>query len=286
MINESGDDMEDEHDKQETEDQYIIDKDLHEEFTDEELQEVMEEAREEYRRKAIEREKKKKKRSRFTKFTIWIISLAMVFNIIALLPETFSIPAIQFLKTSASLSTQSDIKQYKKAVVLIETAEGKGTGFSFTADGEILTNYHVIEGYDNVTVGFPEEGLFEGKVTETYPGIDLAVVEIQSDEDVRVPALELADTFQLQAKEDVYFIGNPLRFTGIANKGEILDYVNVKSKNKPVVMMHAPVYRGNSGSPVINKEGKVIGVVFATMFHDEAGRVGLFIPIDYYYDAK
>src|SRR5699024_93354 len=76
--------------------------------------------------------------------------------------------------------------------------------------------------------------------------------------------------FELRSEQNVYFIGNPLNFTGIANEGEVLDYVNVESKDKPVVMMDAPVYRGNSGSPVINKDGEVIGVVFATLFHDEA----------------
>ena len=54
----------------------------------------------------------------------------------------------------------------------------------------------------------------------------------------------------------------------------------------PVVMMKAPVYRGNSGSPVLNKDGKVIGVIFATLDHDEHGRVGLFVPIDEYLNTK
>ena len=51
-------------------------------------------------------------------------------------------------------------------------------------------------------------------------------------------------------------------------------------------MMKAPVYRGNSGSPVLNKDGKVIGVIFATLDHDEHGRVGLFVPIDEYLNKK
>ena len=50
-------------------------------------------------------------------------------------------------------------------------------------------------------------------------------------------------------------------------------------------MMKAPVYRGNSGSPVLNQEGQVIGIVFATLNHETHGKVGLFVPIDEYYRA-
>lgn len=260
----------------------IIDKDLHEEFTEEELLAHLEDARREAYQKAKEREEKKARQSFFSKWVVWVIALAMLFQLVAILPETYSIPAVKFLQTSAELSGQSDIKAYKEAVVLVETPEGKGTGFAFQADGKILTNEHVVEGFDEVTIAFPDDGFFVGEVTETYPDIDLAVVEIE--ENTTVPALDLADGFNLEPEQNVYFIGNPLKFTGIANEGEVLDYVNVESKDQPVVMMDAPVYRGNSGSPVINHDGKVIGVVFATLFHDEAGRVGLFIPIDYFYD--
>ena len=50
-------------------------------------------------------------------------------------------------------------------------------------------------------------------------------------------------------------------------------------------MIEAPVYRGNSGSPVLNHDGLVIGIVFATLNDDDYGKVGLFIPIDDYYSV-
>lgn len=262
----------------------MIDDDLYEEFTDEEIIELVEEARRNALQKAKE-EKDKKPASRFPRWVLWLIAFALFFHVVALLPQTYSIPAVKFLSTSASLSTQDDIKSYKQAVVVIEAGESKGTGFSVSASGSIITNYHVIDGENEISVIFPEVGMYKAKVTETYPDIDIAVLEVQG-ENKSLPALDVAKDFQLKQGEPIYFIGNPLKFTGIANKGKVLDYTNVESKNKPVVMLDAPVYRGNSGSPVINESGKVIGVVFATLYHDEAGRVGLFIPIDYLYEAR
>lgn len=261
----------------------VIDKDLYEEFTDEELIELVEEARIEALEKArVRRENKEKPKPPFPKWFFWLIALAMFLNVAALLPQTLSIPAIDFLITSAKLSTQADVKSYKESVVVIETDDGRGTGFVMDEAGLILTNYHVIEGFKGVTVGSQKHGLFHGDVIAEYPEIDLAVVDI---DDEQLPALSLADSFELQADAEVYFIGNPLKFQWIANEGTIIDYTKVSSKDMPVVMMDAPVYRGNSGSPVINDDGEVVGVVYATMEHTTEGRVGLFVPIDYFYDV-
>ena len=267
--------------KDDTYHQDVIDEDLYEEFDDEELIELVAEAKEEALQKERDRKQKNKRpKSPFPKWIFWLIAIAMMMNVIALLPQSVSIPAIDFLKTSAVLSTQDNIKTYKQSVVVIETDEGRGTGFTFTENGDVLTNYHVVEGYDIVTVAFKDEGLFTGEVKEVYPDVDLAVVEIDGED---MPYLPLAQTFNYTPDEAVYFIGNPLRFNRIANEGTVIDYTMVSSKDEAVVMLDAPVYRGNSGSPVIDHNGNVIGVVFATLDQKD-GRVGLFIPIDYFHE--
>ncbi|SHG20688.1 S1C family serine protease [Ornithinibacillus halophilus] len=260
----------------------IIDEDLYEELDEETLLELVEEER----KKALLRarqEKNQKPKSPFPKWVFWLIALAMLLNVIALLPQTVSIPAIEFIKTSTRLSAQDDIKMYKEAVVVIETNDSKGTGFSIDAEGTIITNHHVIEGEEKVTVAFPEQGLFSGEVVATFPEVDLAVVKTDGE---GFPYLSLADKTEFEPGEAIYFIGNPLAFNGIANEGTILDYLQLSSwpENTEVIMIEAPVYRGNSGSPIINKDGKVIGVIFATLNHDDYGKVGLFVPIDYYYE--
>lgn len=274
--------------RREQEDDYIfqdmIDEDLFEDFTEEERMELVEEARIEAFKKAKVRENQPRKRG-FSKWILWSIVAGLCFYMIALIPQTYSIPAFKFLSVSHSLSQQSDIQQYKEAVVVVETEDGKGTGFSMTSAGSILTNYHVIEDQQQVSVIFPEAGMYQAEVTETYPEIDAAVLELDGEKD-DYPTLDIAEDFQLQEDEAIYFIGNPLKFTGIANKGNVLEYTNVEDKKKPMVMLDAPVYRGNSGSPVIDENGEVIGVIYATTYDEDHGRVGLFIPIDYIQEAR
>lgn len=261
----------------------IIDEDLYEEFDDEELYELVEKARQDALKKSKEREEGQPK-SPFPKWLFWLVAIAMFFNVLALLPQTFSIPVIDFLKTSAILSTNDEIKDYKKAVVVVETDESRGTGFSINDEGLIITNHHVVEDKENVIVSFKDEGLFNADVIEKYPDIDLAILQPETTD--KLPHLVLAENTTFTENEPIYFIGNPLKFNRIANEGNIIDYTQLKSWNKEVLMIEAPVYRGNSGSPVINKDGKVIGVVFATINHDIHGKVGLFVPIDYYYEVQ
>ncbi|WP_178075216.1 trypsin-like peptidase domain-containing protein, partial [Pseudomonas sp. 2995-1] len=80
----------------------------------------------------------------------------------------------------------------------------------------------------------------------------------------------------------IYVIGNPLFFNFIANRGHIIDLT--EGRDVPFLMIDAPIYRGNSGSPVINEDGLVVGVVFATSRRDVDGeriRVGLAVPVEH-----
>ena len=256
--------------------------DIYEDIDDEEMHELVWEAQREALLEKNQEELNKKPKHRFPKWVFWLIAIVMCFNTFSILPEIYSIPAIDFLKTSAKLSTDKNIILYKKSVVAITTEDSKGTGFSISSDGLILTNNHVVEGNETVTVTFPDDGRYTANVVNTYPSIDIAVLEINGKD---LPYLELAEQASFAPDEPIQFIGNPLNFFGIANEGTIIDYIKLGDWNDEVVMIKAPVYRGNSGSPILDKEGLVIGVIFATLNHDEYGKVGLFVPIEYYYEA-
>lgn len=225
------------------------------------------------------RMKEAEPKRRLPKVLAILIAFLMTFYIISMFPKVISIPAIDFLQVSSRLSQDEQIAANKEAVVVIETNGSKGTGFAISEDGSLLTNYHVIEGYQSVTVAFLEAGLFEGEVVEEYPEIDLAVVKVIGE---NLPDLTLDENAPVEQGDDIRFIGNPLFFNGIANEGTVIGPLQLSSWDREVMMIEAPVYRGNSGSPVMNEEGNVIGVIFATLNHDEEGRVGLYVPISYF----
>ena len=252
-------------------DEKQVDSEFYEEIDPEEMLELLEQEREKSKNKP-----KKVNQTRFPKWIFGLIALVLFINVIAFFPRTFSIPVIDFLITSARLSTDQEVQTYKEAVVVIETTGGRGTGFGITEDGYILTNAHVVKDEATVLINYPEHGLFNGDVISTAIGVDLALVKVEGEE---LPYLPLAEQAEFKLEQSILFIGNPLRFNGIANQGDWIGFTQRQSIDSDV-MLDAPVYRGNSGSPVIDEAGQVIGVIYATTNDNQHGKLGLAIPIE------
>lgn len=207
----------------------------------------------------------------------FLLVFMLVGNILAFWPQVYSMHAIQFLKTSARLSQDESIQSYKKAVVVIKNNNRKGTGFNISKSGLILTNYHVVAGNPHPIAQFSDGRSFTADWVAGNEDMDIALLQITGD---KLPVLPLAAQTE-EAGTPFYVIGNPLFFHRIANEGVLLGWHPLLNPSR--LMLSAPIYKGNSGSPVINREGLVIAIVYATtevVVDGSMKTVGLAIPIE------
>ncbi len=215
-------------------------------------------------------ERQKKRRSLVRKATAIVLSFALIITTIQIWPQLFNLSSLSFLQKSAELSQQEDIQQYKEAVVTIQDQYSKGTGFNISENGLIITNHHVIDEMNPITVTFPNGKLFHATRLVSDSNLDLAVLQVEGED---LPFMTLSKSGNWAIHDPIYVIGNPLFHTQIVNEGDILE----GSLDTGFLIISAPIYKGNSGSPVISKNGDVIGVVFAKSTEEP---IGYAIPIE------
>jgi serine protease Do len=224
--------------------------------------------------------RRKKRRRKGMKIGAALLALFLLINGLAIWTNVINIPAINFLKTSYRLSQKESIQEAKQAVVTIEGEGSKGTGFNIREDGLIITNSHVIEKMITIKIYFPNGQAFKGEVVQDNPELDVAILEIKGE---NLPVLKLQETQNWKEKQHIYVIGNPLAYTQIANEGEIEGLTLIAGRQTPVMLLSAPIYRGNSGSPVLTEDNEVIGLVYATTVPKLASdqkASGLAVPIE------
>ena len=156
------------------------------------------------------------------------------------------------------------------------TVQVGGTGFFITADGYILTNNHMVEKDKTTSVTVTTLGgkEYNAKIVGTDPGTDLALLKIQAKD---MPFAELGDSGLVKVGEWVLAIGNPLGMehtvtAGIVSyKGRSIDTQSYQD----FIQTDAAINRGNSGGPLINMKGEVIGINSTILTSGFAGNIGI-----------
>lgn len=157
---------------------------------------------------------------------------------------------------------------------------GQGSGFIIDPNGIILTNNHVVDGADEVTVHLTDKREFKAKVLGTDPKTDIAVIKIEGKD---LPVVKLGKSENVKVGEWVAAIGAPFGLDNTVTAG----IVSAKSRNLPdeqfvpFIQTDVAVNPGNSGGPLFNMKGEVIGIN-SQIFSASGGFMGLSfaIPID------
>ncbi len=223
-------------------------------------------------------------RSRIGRFTLGFVSIILVLALVgttfAVFPQVFNLASFNFVKDSAVLSQQADIQEYKKSVVIVETEKGKGSGFFYQEENTIITNHHVISGANELKIITNNGQVFNGELVASDEALDYAVIKIQTGDTDKFPALTAADTATVNEK--LYIIGNPLFNSFIASNGTLLGKTDRNGMS--ILVIGGKFYKGNSGSPILNKNGQVLGILYATtkvIIGDKETDAALAIPIEY-----
>jgi S1-C subfamily serine protease len=194
---------------------------------------------------------------------------------------------------------QNNIAVYKRAlpaVVNITTTavaydffygpvpqQGMGSGFIIDREGHILTNFHVIANARDVSVTLSNQKTYKAEIIGTDPSHDLAVIKINAPDIIPVV---LGDSKNLVVGQKVYCIGNPFGLSGTLTTGIVSSLRSIRSLDgTPIddaIQTDAAVNPGNSGGPMLNSRGEVIGINFqiATNGVDQSAGIGFAIPIN------
>ncbi len=157
----------------------------------------------------------------------------------------------------------------------------KGSGFIISNDGYILTNAHVIEGGGQIRVGLQDQTQFTAEVVGVDPRTDVAMLKIETDR--QLPAVQIGDPGKLKVGQWVLAIGSPFGLEATATQGIIsaLGRSLPRDSYVPFIQTDAAVNPGNSGGPLFNLDGEVIGVN-SQIYSRTGGYMGVSfaIPID------
>jgi len=166
-----------------------------------------------------------------------------------------------------------------------QRSRAEGSGFVYDDEGHIVTNQHVVDGAGSITVRFSNGKTYDAKLVGTDPSTDLAVLEVDAPSSVLKP-LALADSSRVTVGDNVVAIGSPFGLEETVTSGIVsaLHRQMTSPNGFPIddaIQTDAAINHGNSGGPLLNADGEVIGV--NSQIESESGGndgVGFAIPSD------
>ena len=157
-----------------------------------------------------------------------------------------------------------------------------GSGFVISADGYVLTNNHVVDGADNVTVTLSDRRVLDAKVIGSDAQYDIALLKLNAG---NLPVVSLGDSKDVKAGQWVVAIGSPFGFDHSVTAGIVSavgrNFGGADQQYVPFIQTDVPINRGNSGGPLFNLGGQVVGIN-SQIFSNTGGFMGVSfaIPID------
>ena len=195
-------------------------------------------------------------------------------------------PGWQLFRTAKLEATtiEDNVHRFGEAVVMVTSPGGQGSGFVISPDGYCITNYHVISGETRIKVivfrrtetGYERKNYKKVKIIALNPFVDLALLKIDAEDETFKYAY-LGQMDELEAGREVFAIGNPLGLTRTVSQG-ILSIKNRNFQGRLYIQTTADVNPGNSGGPLFNLKGQVIGVT--SMGYLYLGGLNFAIPVD------
>jgi S1-C subfamily serine protease len=163
--------------------------------------------------------------------------------------------------------------------------EGAGSGFLIDTDGHILTNYHVVQGAQTIQVTFGDHSTYKARFIGADSVNDIALIQIDAKGRKLVP-LQLGDSRTLEVGQRVLAIGNPFGFQSTLTTGVVSSLGRTVQTGEntfidEAIQTDAAINRGNSGGPLLNSRGEVIGINSAIYSPSgTAAGIGFAIPIN------
>ncbi len=185
------------------------------------------------------------------------------------------------IKASVSSDFSDIINMATKGVVTIKTDVSQGTGFFITNDGYIVTNYHIIEGARAAAIFTYDSRQYPVKLIGSDVNMDISLLKIEGD---NFFSLKLGDSDDVKIGEKVVAIGNPFGLAFTATEGIISARDRRGINNLPYYFQtDVALNPGNSGGPLINAEGEVIGINNFKV--SGADNIGFALEINYAIDS-